>query len=271
MTLCVDRDLAIRLELAEAAANASYVESRDALQPEVGACWIEVAGAKAMFDGVGSMISQTFGFGMRSCPTADEFAQAERFFFSRETDVNHEICPLGAPELLTMFRQGGYFPVERSAVLFRELDQVVPVRVPNGMTIRRCEAGDQDTWVDTSVAGWDEFADHAEMIREFGTIGFRRSESNCLLAEKDGQPIATGAVMVCDGVGVLAGASTIPSARRQGAQAALLHARLVVVRDRGCDIAMMAAEPGSASQRNAERNGFRIAYTRTKWAKPFQP
>ena len=28
---------------------------------------------------------------------------------------------------------------------------------------------------------------------------------------------------------------------------------------------MMVAAPGSASQRNAERQGFRIAYTRTKW------
>jgi hypothetical protein len=27
----------------------------------------------------------------------------------------------------------------------------------------------------------------------------------------------------------------------------------------------MGALPGSGSQRNAERNGFRIAYTRTKW------
>jgi len=27
----------------------------------------------------------------------------------------------------------------------------------------------------------------------------------------------------------------------------------------------MAAQAGSASQRNAERNGFRIAGTRTKW------
>jgi hypothetical protein len=27
----------------------------------------------------------------------------------------------------------------------------------------------------------------------------------------------------------------------------------------------MVAQPGSASQRNAERHGFRIAYTRTKW------
>ncbi|HYO16464.1 MAG TPA: hypothetical protein VE685_24980 [Thermoanaerobaculia bacterium] len=32
-----------------------------------------------------------------------------------------------------------------------------------------------------------------------------------------------------------------------------------------CDLAMMCAHPGSASQRNAERHGFRIAYTRTKW------
>jgi hypothetical protein len=33
----------------------------------------------------------------------------------------------------------------------------------------------------------------------------------------------------------------------------------------GCDIAMMVSAPGSASQRNAERQGFRIAYTRIKW------
>jgi hypothetical protein len=33
----------------------------------------------------------------------------------------------------------------------------------------------------------------------------------------------------------------------------------------GCDLAMMGAQPGSASQRNGERQGFRIAYTRIKW------
>jgi hypothetical protein len=30
---------------------------------------------------------------------------------------------------------------------------------------------------------------------------------------------------------------------------------------------MMVAEAGSASQRNADRKGFRIAYTRIKWAR----
>jgi hypothetical protein len=66
-------------------------------------------------------------------------------------------------------------------------------------------------------------------------------------------------------VALLAGACTIPEARQQGAQLALLDYRLRYAADHGCDLAMMGAQPGSASQRNAERHGFRIAYTRIKW------
>jgi len=70
---------------------------------------------------------------------------------------------------------------------------------------------------------------------------------------------------IFDGVALLAGASTIPAGRKQGAQLALLDERLRYAAQHDCDIAMMCALPGSASQRNAERHGFRIAYTRIKW------
>jgi Acetyltransferase (GNAT) family len=85
------------------------------------------------------------------------------------------------------------------------------------------------------------------------------------LAELDGRPIATGAMFIHNGVALLAGASTIPEGRKQGAQLALLESRLRYAVEKGCDLAMMVALPGSASQRNAERQGFRIAYTRIKW------
>jgi hypothetical protein len=42
----------------------------------------------------------------------------------------------------------------------------------------------------------------------------------------------------------------------------LLGARLRFAVEQRCDLAMMCAAPGSASQRNAERTGSRIAYTR---------
>lgn len=54
------------------------------------------------------------------------------------------------------------------------------------------------------------------------------------------------------------GASTVPEFRNRSAQRALLEARLRCAN----------AQPGSGSHRNAERNGFRVAYTRTKWQKP---
>ena len=98
--------------------------------------------------------------------------------------------------------------------------------------------------------------------------GFARlslASATCFFAVRDGEPIATAALFMHEGTALLAGASTIPSGRRLGAQNALLNARLQTAASQGCDLAMMVAAPGSASQRNAERQGFRIAYTRTKW------
>jgi hypothetical protein len=45
----------------------------------------------------------------------------------------------------------------------------------------------------------------------------------------------------------------------------LLKERMRYAFEHECNLAMMGALPGSNSQRNAERNGFQIAYTRTKW------
>ena len=58
---------------------------------------------------------------------------------------------------------------------------------------------------------------------------------------------------------------TVPAVRRRGLQTALLEERMRYAFNHGCDLAMMVALPGSDSQRNAERRGFQIAYTRTKW------
>ena len=85
------------------------------------------------------------------------------------------------------------------------------------------------------------------------------------LAELEGNASAAGALFVESGVALLAGAATVPEARGRGLQAALLQERLKYAFEHGCDLAMMVAEAGSGSQRNAERQGFRIAYTRMKW------
>ncbi len=59
-----DLKLSQKLERTEARANAHFVVAHAQLDPELGAEWIEVGGAYAMFDGPDSPLTQTFGLGV---------------------------------------------------------------------------------------------------------------------------------------------------------------------------------------------------------------
>jgi hypothetical protein len=131
--------------------------------------------------------------------------------------------------------------------------------------VRLIEESEHELWAQVAAKGWSEQAELAEVILELSLISAKRSNALSFMAELDAEPIATGAMIISDGVALLAGASTVAEARRRGGQLALLYSRLRYAAENGCDIAMMCALPGSASQRNAERQGFRIAYTRIKW------
>jgi len=71
--------------------------------------------------------------------------------------------------------------------------------------------------------------------------------------------------MIHDGLALICGDGTLPSYRHRGVQTLLLQARLADAAASGCKLAAICTQPGSGSQRNAERQGFRIAYTRIKW------
>lgn len=259
-----DLSLARRLERTEARANASFVESRARLQPDTGAAWIDV-GAYAMFDGVGSPLSQTFGLGLFSDASDDALEQLESFFIARGADVFHEVSPLAEPSLLQRLPERGYVPIELTSVMYRPI-ALGSTREEPAVRARCVEEGEAETWARVAADGWSsESQELGEFMLELGAVSARSRNTFCFLAELEGTPIAAGAVSISDDVALLAGASTIESARRQGAQRALLDARLRFAQQRGCELAMMCAAPGSASQRNAEREGFRIAYTRVKW------
>jgi GNAT superfamily N-acetyltransferase len=114
-------------------------------------------------------------------------------------------------------------------------------------------------------AGWSEEGEVAHLIAELARVMFAAKGYVGFMVRKNQRTIATAGLVIYDGVALLAGASTVPGARGQGAQRLVLAARLHYAAAAGCDLAMFVAEPGSASQRNAERSGFHIAYTRTKW------
>ena len=266
-----DIELARRLERTEARANVQFVEARAEAFPEVGATWIAVAETYAMFDGVGSPVTQTFGLGVFQPITEEDMDQLEEFFKSRGAAVFHEVCPLADQSTFTLLSKRGYKPIEVSNVLYRPISPDLRLNAARNdeVKIRVIEKSEGELWAQTAYEGWREFSEVADLIRELGLVTVR-SKASSFLAEWQGDPIATGALIIAGDVALLAGASTVPKARRQGAQLALLEERLRYAATQGCTIAMMVAQPGSGSQRNAERHGFRIAYTRTKWQQDLQ-
>ncbi|HEV7642697.1 MAG TPA: hypothetical protein VGO50_02035 [Pyrinomonadaceae bacterium] len=264
----IDREFSQKLERTEARANAGFVDSRAQLYPESGAQWIEVAGAYAMFDGVESPCTQTFGLGLFDEIGDAELEQIEMFFTSRSAPVFHEVSPMADPSLLSLLNARGYQPLELSNVLFQPLEPGVINSAPiNGQISTRIVAGDEiDMWAATSAGGWATEADGlSDFMLTFGRIGANSAGASPFLAEYDGKAIAAGMLLMYGEVAILAGASTIPEGRNLGAQNALLRSRLTFAAEHGCTLAMMVTAPGSQSQKNAQKNNFRIAYTRTKW------
>jgi len=299
--LFADLALARRLERAEALSSARFVEARARLFPESGACWIAVAGACAMFDGPSSPSTQTFGLGMFQAPTSADVDELEAFFRERGAPIFHEVSPLADAAVLPLLIGRGYQPFEFTSVLYRPIDwaglkacttpahedapqaraagavqtpardvmqtpagDVLQAFRPAPVRVRLIENGEEELFARTAAAGWHE-SGFGDLMPAMGRVNADTQGLRLFLAELDGQPIATGALSLCEGVAHLAGASTIPQGRRRGAQLALLDHRLRYAAAHGCDIALMGALPGSESQRNAERHGFRIAYTRIKW------
>jgi GNAT superfamily N-acetyltransferase len=260
-----DVALAQRLERAEGTACVRFAEARRRVLADAPSEWIEVGGAYAVFDGADSPITQTFGLGLFEELSAVTLDAMEEFFLSRGAPVQHEVSPLAGVAAAELLCSRGYKPIEMSSVLYLPLAEHVP-KEESDVHARKIEPEETGLFASIAVEGWvQEHPEFREILLALGAVTAARSDNQCFLAFKEGVPGAAGTISFQGGVAVLDGSSTIPSMRRLGLQSALIEARLAYASQCGSDLAMMAAQPGSSSQRNVERRGFRIAYTRTKW------
>jgi hypothetical protein len=264
--------LSQRLERAEGTANARFVEARNRVSPEVGACWTEIAGAYAMFDGPDSPCTQTFGLGLFQHPTTEDMDRLEAFFRDRAAPVFHEVSPMPDPALVALLAGRGYRPVELTSVMYLPLESGAGFRArPDAAdrevcrTVRIVGPHEHDLWARTCAEGWRDQAQFPDLTTLMKVVAVRENAVD-FLAEFDGKPAAAAVLAIHDAVALLGGSSTVPRFRRRGAHQALMDARLAYAASAGCDLAMISAgPPGGGSERNAARQGFRTAYTRIKW------
>jgi GNAT superfamily N-acetyltransferase len=260
-----DLALSQRLERAEGYACAQFAAARSRFYPESGAGWMECAGAQVVFDGIESPATQTFGLGIFAELTPEILDEIELFFHDRGAPVQHEVSPFAGVAAFDLLCRRNYRPMEISNVLFQPIVQPSP-QENNSIRVRIIASEEAALWVELNARGWShEHPEMKEFLLGFGSIVASREQSINFLAEFNGTPGAVGSLSIHEGIALFSGSTTIPEMRRRGLQSALLRERMRYAAEQGCDLASIVTMPGSDSQRNAERNGFFIAYTRMKW------
>jgi GNAT superfamily N-acetyltransferase len=261
--LFADLALARRLEGAEAQSGMEYVQAQARLRPAVGAMAEAVAGGYAAFAGVGSPLSRAVGLGLNGPVAAADLDRVETFYRSRGAQAQIDLCPLADPSLRELLGQRGYRLTDFENVWLRPVDsrEVFP---PPAQGIRVAEAGpmEADLWAETVSRGFAGREKLTPADLDIAAPFVHMASTICFLAWADGEPAGAASVTLRRGLAALANASTRLAYRERGVQTALLHARLALAAARGCDLAAVQTKPGSASQRNVERLGFRLAYTK---------
>jgi len=268
----VDQALARRLESAEEMPQVHYANLYQKLKPEIGAAVESICGGHMIFAGLNSPIGRTVGMGFDGTATAADLDRMEQFYRSHAALSQIDVCPLTDPSLLEMLKQRSYAMAELNNVLFRRLndndqndnDRKEAAASPAGVTIRQGHAEEAQAFSDIVVRSFfpngDEPAGFAEMIAPI----YQAEGAILFVAEVEGKPVACAAGLIVPERRILAlfGAGTLPDFRRRGLQTALLLRRMETAQKAGCEYAVIVTQGGTTSMRNAERLGFRVAYSK---------
>jgi GNAT superfamily N-acetyltransferase len=272
-----DVPLAERIERAEAGliARAATATGRRLADPAAFA--IPVAGGMATFAEPDSPFNKVTGLGFGGVPSESEFIEIERRFAARGAPVQIELAHLADPAIAPLLTERGYRLVSFENVLGRALgDGDSVAETPPAIEVRPATSDELARWVSVVADGVAErdtagIASHEAFSRgavEDAERDFLAAGVKPYLALRGGVIAGGASVRIADGVAQLTGAATAPSHRRHGVHTALLSARLAEAAAAGCDIAVVTTQPASTSQRNVQRRGFDLLYTRAILVKP---
>jgi hypothetical protein len=255
-----NQDLARRLEEADARNGVECAEAHQMLNPELGATVLEVGGGFALFVGPESPLTHAVGLGMRGEIHSGDIDRLEHFYRARGAVAGVELCPLACASLVEALGNRGYRVTEFNNVLVRPLPgtALAPAEAP----VRQASADEAAVWACTVGRGFLEKDDLSPDEIDVGAAIWHMPGSRCYLASAAGRPVAAASMSVRGSLATLFADSTLLGSRGAGLQGALIRERLRVAAEEGCDLATASTLPGSVSQRNYERHGFQVAYTK---------
>ncbi|QFP77267.1 GNAT family N-acetyltransferase [Deinococcus sp. AJ005] len=183
-------------------------------------------------------------------PTPEELAEFEAFCTEQDQPATIHLLSAFAAAGLPLLTARGYV---LDYVLHAYVHGLAHLPEQSLTQIRTEEA---EAWATLAARGFGPGAE------EIMSLVAHAPGTQLFVADVDGLPAATAALSAVEGVAAFHGTATLPEFRGRGVQSALLAHRLRIAAQAGADLASVFVTPGTGSERNVERAGFRLVGAR---------
>ncbi|HZW08411.1 MAG TPA: GNAT family N-acetyltransferase [Phycisphaerales bacterium] len=233
---------------------------------------VEVGGGVMCFSRGVPWINHATGVGLASAAGPDELRAVEAFYRERAVQPKIEMTVFATEAFLAHLGERGFVVEHFETVLARALgpgpiDPDGPGRC-DGLVIERTDPADPERCRLHSrlVGSGFQTEPLSEAMIEMGVRAIRHPRSLAFMAFVQGEPAGACGMEIFEQEGARAcalwGTTVLAPFRRRGIQRALIGHRLAFAAERGCTLAIIESKPGIATERNAARLGFGLAYTR---------
>lgn len=247
----VERFEAVRLCRAVRLADATRAVAGGTACRRAGCLWLNVAA----------------GMALRTDVSRDDIDALVAWYDQLGVGSRIEIPDRAHPSLIEHLGRAGYRLRSIVSVLARDANPLLPPEpLPLGLELRRLGAHDIASCETVATALTTSFlapgaAPNPGDIRA-NTEGLAHPDAYAFGAYVDGLCAGGGVLDVQGDVACLWGAAVLPDYRRRGIQRAMITHRVRIAAAAGAKTIVIEAAAGGPTQRNAERLGFRLAYTR---------
>src|SRR5699024_6427954 len=204
--------------------------------------------------------------------SGDEVAYIDsilHFYKESEIPATFDITPAHATvDLLKALADKGYVQSGFHTVLYRSLKDFCAPEFETDplMTIRELHSDEFNVFGEIYTTGFGMPSFLSEHVATNNRVLHHHQNWNFYIALYDGEPAGIGVFYAKNGIGTLAASATLPAFRNKGVHQALVATRIEKAKELNCSLLVGQAAFGSASHRNMERTGMRIAYTKGIWS-----
>lgn len=230
-------------------------------------------GGVALRSAPGSWINFAVGMGLEGPVPEGEVEAVAAWYESAGIEPRVELTPYADASVLRGCAAAGLTLREFNTLLWRRTDTIVrPEREgPAGLELRVIDVSDEE---EAEAFAWVVDRGFTPPHLDPSPLRMERTRRYIALdrvvavgAFVNGRLVGGGTLAYEEEVGTLQGMSVLEAWRGRGIQQSLIAERCRLAAERGVPLVTIMSRPHAATERNALRLGFQVAYTKTTLAK----